>query len=143
MTCFSAHLRYNGRLQEGCVLCRGVRGCGGERGGPKTNGEKRGKNPSFPSVKPVQRKKMVVHNNIKITSFPFFSLSYFHLITKTTSFPTKHVIFALKKQTRFRNSSLKISLQFLIYLIMSLIKIFILRINSISPLNFLLVFINE
>jgi len=47
-------LGYNGRLQERCVLCHGVRGHGGEReGGPKTNGEKRGKNPSFPSVKPV------------------------------------------------------------------------------------------
>jgi hypothetical protein len=59
---------------------------GGEREGPKTNGKKRGKNSSLPSIKPVHKKKMV-HGNIKTTSFPPPPpSSCIHLITKMTSF---------------------------------------------------------
>jgi len=65
--------------KRGVCLCHGV-GDVEERERPKTNDEKRGKNLSLPSVKPMQRKKMVVYNNLKITSFPFypflFSINY-------------------------------------------------------------------
>jgi len=60
--------------------------------GTKTNGKKKGKNSSLPSVKLVQRKKMV-HGNIKTTSFPSPPpSSSIHLIIKMTSFSTKQVI---------------------------------------------------